>query len=540
MGKISKNILSVLGVLFFLTCILAGTAVAVPVISANPSIIDFRSVADLYPKEIVVTYSNTGADPLTISNWEVMGSEYFLVSNESCTQSPLPPDTSCDITAYFNSPYNGSYAGTLSVYSDDPNAGVLNIPMSATVAVGFDAVAQMIITDNMGSSGDSFLDFGFFQPNSGGLLGAVKIQNVGGADLVISSATISATDNNLFEITGDTCTGLTIAPTTFCRIEIFYHPDTVGLENSVLTINSNSPDQSESLLILTGLTDNPPPVPVVLSPNDNITVTSDALTFSWEQDPDVNGGAVFNYVAISTDSAMDNVDTDNVHWSFIGRQVASTMYLAGFGGMSLFGLRRKKPLLNKTNMALTLVVLAATLLTTACGPGRSESYSEAPESVSDTGGDIPTAPVAPPVNDEPTTPVVTDPPTDYSDIIPYLPIDWQPGDPIPDPPVDPTTPVIPPNVDPGTGDGGVDPVVPIDPGNTSLPVDGDLPGAGEQYAADTSGVGLEQWAPIVSTVSRSMTLNNLLPGTTYFWKIVAEDELGIQSATEVFSFTTAF
>jgi Abnormal spindle-like microcephaly-assoc'd, ASPM-SPD-2-Hydin len=73
----------------------------------------------------------------------------------------------------------------------------------------------------------------------------ITLTNTGGKPLYVNSVTINNDDSNDFSLSGDTCTGNTIAPGKSCVIDVSFTPSVTGSRKSTLTITDNAIDSPQ-------------------------------------------------------------------------------------------------------------------------------------------------------------------------------------------------------------------------------------------------------------------------------------------------------
>ena len=73
----------------------------------------------------------------------------------------------------------------------------------------------------------------------------ITLTNTGGKPLYINSVTINNDDRDDYSLSGDTCTGSTIAPGKSCVIDVSFTPSATGSRRSTLTITDNAVDSPQ-------------------------------------------------------------------------------------------------------------------------------------------------------------------------------------------------------------------------------------------------------------------------------------------------------
>ncbi len=73
----------------------------------------------------------------------------------------------------------------------------------------------------------------------------ITLTNTGGKPLYINSVAIINDDSDDFSLSGDTCTGSTVAPGKSCVIDVRFTPSATGSLKSTLTITDNAVDSPQ-------------------------------------------------------------------------------------------------------------------------------------------------------------------------------------------------------------------------------------------------------------------------------------------------------
>ena len=168
-----------------------------------------------------ITLTNGPDGPLTIVSATVGGvPAQFLVGPDSCSGKTIASGASCDIAVRFKPTAAGARDDTLTItYNTGAGAG------TATITVPLTGVG---ITPAIGISANS-LDFGNVQIGSTSATQVVTATNGPAGPLTFANAQILATqDGAEFAITGDLCSGQTIAANTPCTIGVQFKPAAPG------------------------------------------------------------------------------------------------------------------------------------------------------------------------------------------------------------------------------------------------------------------------------------------------------------------------
>lgn len=211
---------------------LTGTATAppVPTISA-PTSVSFppTQVGGVSPP-VMVTISNVGVGPLSVSAVEIVGSGY-AVGSQSCTSAPVAPSGSCTISITFAPGTAGNVVATLRLIS--------NAPTSPTL-IGLTGEGTALAVGTLAAT-PATLDFGTREVGTTTAAQSIVVANAGSATVAVTGVTASgdyAQANNCTTLaTGETCTiSITFTPTATGP-----RPGSVSVasnaSNSPLTVN---------------------------------------------------------------------------------------------------------------------------------------------------------------------------------------------------------------------------------------------------------------------------------------------------------------
>jgi PKD repeat protein len=79
------------------------------------------------------------------------------------------------------------------------------------------------------------------------------VSNVGGADLLVGTITLTGTNADQFAIQNDNASGETIAPAGSRTLQVVFSPTSVGAKSAALSIPSNDPDEPTVTVPLSGV-----------------------------------------------------------------------------------------------------------------------------------------------------------------------------------------------------------------------------------------------------------------------------------------------
>jgi hypothetical protein len=84
-------------------------------------------------------------------------------------------------------------------------------------------------------------DFGSIPIGSSSTAETYTISNIGTANLVIGSITLTGTNAAMFSTQNDTCSSQTLIPAGYCTVELVFSPTSAGAKTAYLSIPSNDP-----------------------------------------------------------------------------------------------------------------------------------------------------------------------------------------------------------------------------------------------------------------------------------------------------------
>ena len=109
--------------------------------------------------------------------------------------------------------------------------------------------------------------FGDVEVGSSSPAQTFTVSNVGGADLLVGTITLTGTNADQFAIQNDNVSGQTIAPAGSRTLQVVFSPTSVGAKSAALSIPSNDPDEPTVAVPLSG-------VGVVPEPDISVSPTS--------------------------------------------------------------------------------------------------------------------------------------------------------------------------------------------------------------------------------------------------------------------------
>ena len=205
---------------------------ALPDISVEPEALDFGAVVVNQSAELVLTVSNTGEADLTVNDVTIEGNYFSVFFDEEIV---IESDSSYALEVIFTPGEGGELTGTLTIGSDDPDEGAVEVSLTGV------GVTPEIVVD------PEELDFGEVAIEESREL-MLTISNEGNGDLTVSNI---YTEGEFFsvEFEGE----LTLEPNDSYEQTVGFAPERGDDFEGTLTIESNDPQNGELAVNLTGV-----------------------------------------------------------------------------------------------------------------------------------------------------------------------------------------------------------------------------------------------------------------------------------------------
>ncbi|MCK4226675.1 choice-of-anchor D domain-containing protein, partial [candidate division WOR-3 bacterium] len=257
-------------------CVLTGQGIEQD-IALSDTIHDFGSVMvgdTAIWQYLVIKNAGTGVD-LILDSLILNELEFFYTG--AVFPDTIVPSDSILITVNFAPTDTGVHAGTIMVYSDDPDEGVVYCVLN-----GKGIQQDIVLSDTTYDFGDVAIsdssDWTF------------KIFNLGNAPLDVDSLKNSLT---VYQVISPSFPQ-NIPPNDSVDVTLRFTPDTIKTYQDTLSIFSNDPDEGIVYVYLTGngIDETPPAAPIGLTANgSNPSPWTRDSTFiiNWTNPPDVSG-----------------------------------------------------------------------------------------------------------------------------------------------------------------------------------------------------------------------------------------------------------
>lgn len=350
-----------------------------------PPPFDFGTVTSATTSDHTITLANAGDGALIIGTIAAADPLVapFSIPVDNCSGLTLARAASCTVTARFAPTAAVTSPDTFNIPSNDPAAATVTFALTGTgTALPVPIIA---VTDSVAPANDLSVSFGSI------LVGATKdetitISNNGTANLVIGTI---ATANPLaapFSITVDGCSGKTIAPAANCTMTVHFAPTLNSALSDTFDIPTNEADAPTVTVSLSGAGisvtgtvttvagNNPPSIPVLVSPANGQTGLTTSVLLSWNKSVDPDGDAVTYQVINCTNQDFSGCTAVDVPAS-----AASPLQKAGLGGLGAgviligfvagSGSKRSR----KVMLAITVLLLMGAHFLASCSSGGGNS-----------------------------------------------------------------------------------------------------------------------------------------------------------------------
>jgi hypothetical protein len=237
-----------------------------------------------------LTLRNSGGGSLTLGNLDTTALDpVFTVSKDTCSNTTLPSDLTCELVVAFAPLAVTGYSGTLTMPSNDIDQNPLTIDLTGS---GIDNASPALLQYD---PSNRTLAFGSVAPGSAARL-VLTISN-GGEKLLTISPVLASNLTAPFAIALDECSSKSLAGQESCRIEFSFSPTALQDYLDTLPISTNAGQLS---LTLKGLGNHAPSQASPLTPVNGATGLDPAtVTLSWQPATDSDGDTVTEKVSLS-------------------------------------------------------------------------------------------------------------------------------------------------------------------------------------------------------------------------------------------------
>ncbi len=203
-------------------------------LTANPNPVIFSTQPYFFGDQTQnVNLQNSNDFSTKTSSASIVGpdaAEFSIAYGQNCEQQVFGSNNnnSCGIGIGFNPSAPGTFDAELDVTSDSASSP-LRVPLQATALNG----PLEVVTPTQTDFGDVAIGSSVSQ--------AVTISNRGDFPLQIQQAFLVSGTPGTFPVTGDRCTGQTVAPGSSCQFTVNFQPTIEGFRNGSVIVISNTP-----------------------------------------------------------------------------------------------------------------------------------------------------------------------------------------------------------------------------------------------------------------------------------------------------------
>ena len=209
---------------------LTGTGVA-PVANLNKTSIDFGDQrVGTTSSQVGVAVKNTGFGSLVIGTPTLTGAnaaDFFIAPGTNCSGASLAAGNTCLIVLKFAPTATGSRTATLSIPTNAAGS-----PSTVALAGNGTAPAAGVTPTSIDFGGQTV-----GVPSNSHL---VTLSNQGTADMHVSGLSLSGANTGDFALSGNTCTGATVAPSASCVVSVTFTPAGAGNRSADLAFATDS------------------------------------------------------------------------------------------------------------------------------------------------------------------------------------------------------------------------------------------------------------------------------------------------------------
>ena len=151
----------------------------------------------------------------------------FELIGEGCTMHELQPGQSCSAQVRFHPSAPGSFAAHLAFFGDGEGGVLVQLEGEGVSGVG--------------SIAPGSFDFGSQAAGSKSAAHVFTVTNSGNAQLGFDRVSLGGTELDQFVVSGDECSGASLAPAESCEVRVRFAPDSAGVKHALLRVSGDAP-----------------------------------------------------------------------------------------------------------------------------------------------------------------------------------------------------------------------------------------------------------------------------------------------------------
>ncbi|QYZ67358.1 MAG: choice-of-anchor D domain-containing protein [Gammaproteobacteria bacterium (ex Lamellibrachia satsuma)] len=237
-----------------------GTAVPVPDITVTDTVapvddlqVPFGNVTVASSSDQTVTLANDGTADLIIgqiAQANILAAP-FIILNDTCSGQTLVATASCALTVRFAPTAIGAFNDSFDIPSNDADEASVTLSLAGTGTAAQVLAPDITVTDSVAPADDLQVPFGNVTEASSSDR-TVTLTNDGTADLIIGQIAQANTLAAPFTILNDSCSMVTLTPTSNCIFMVRFAPTSVADFNDSLDIPSNDADEDPATINVSG------------------------------------------------------------------------------------------------------------------------------------------------------------------------------------------------------------------------------------------------------------------------------------------------
>jgi bacillopeptidase F len=341
--------------------------------------IDFGEYTAGETVDVSFQITNTLSSSIQINtDYTLSSDEDFEILNEDCSGTTLASQDSCSVWLQLTTvATQGEYDTVLTFTLESAPLTELQLSLAATLDT---AVAELSLTDDLGTSTDQFLEFEAIEYGETETA-TITLTNSGTADFEVYTINLADDDIGTDQIilNDSACESQTLEVDESCEIFVSVTKNESGTVASSIEITTAIEDRTVSL---SAFANSAPDAATLLTSTERFDIEQGTnLILEWEAETlDADGHDVTSYAEISTTSDFETlVIPTYVQWFY---SPMSCVIYAGFGFFWL----PKKRVVSRKEQYLRLVLFGIVLISVSfmSGCGGSSSSSSSTTTTADT------------------------------------------------------------------------------------------------------------------------------------------------------------
>jgi hypothetical protein len=176
-----------------------------------------------------VTYAAQGPADTVFGTASIVDGDTFVITNDTCSGATISWGNSCTVSVRPQASAEG------------PQAARLRIPVNTQAGVFYTALSLNGVEAKRLAVAPSILHFDYVGAGYDSAPQSVTVTATGTSPVAMGAATIGGTTPAAFGITGNTCTGVSLAVGSSCTVTLVAHPTALATQSALLSIASDNP-----------------------------------------------------------------------------------------------------------------------------------------------------------------------------------------------------------------------------------------------------------------------------------------------------------